>query len=132
MHRAESYPEFKAYYKWFPIPKSGSSILSSSSDPTILEAHVKFRFAAAPWLDVNAKKNEKKFAKELDSIYLTFPAITNRATIILAMAAWFSVLCEVDDLTEKMEPTDAARALQDARKMTWKDSGTSFGTGIGK
>ncbi|KAH7381763.1 isoprenoid synthase domain-containing protein [Cadophora sp. MPI-SDFR-AT-0126] len=114
----------------FPIPKVGSSVASSSLDPTILEAHIKFRFAAEPWLDVNVKKNEKKFAKELDSIYSTFPAITDRATILLAMAAWFSILCEVDDLTENMEPMDAKRALQDARSMTWKDSGTSLGTGI--
>ncbi|KAG4440435.1 hypothetical protein IFR05_004079 [Cadophora sp. M221] len=116
----------------FPIPKVESSVVSGSSDPTILEAHVKFRFAAEPWLDVNVKKNEKKFAKELDSIYSTFPAITDRATILLAMAAWFSILCEVDDLTEKMEPMDAKRALQDARSMTWKDSGTSLGTVIGR
>ena len=78
------------------------------------------------------KKHEKKFAKELDSIYFTFPAITDLAPTLLAMAAWFSTLCEVDDLTEKMEPMDAKRALEDIRSMTWKDSGTSLGTDIGR
>jgi hypothetical protein len=70
------------------------------------------------------------FRNELESIYMTFPSITDRATI-LAMGAWFSVLCKVDDLTEKMGPEATKQALQDAKNVTAKDSGTSLSSGIG-
>jgi hypothetical protein len=45
----------------------------------------------------------KRFAKELESVKLTPPSIDDDSTI-LGMAAWFSVLCKVDDLVEDMDP----------------------------
>lgn len=66
------------------------------------------------------EKSEKRFSKELASIHMTFPYVTDTATL-LSMAAWFSVLCKVDDLTEVMEPVAARHALELAQHSTAKD-----------
>lgn len=92
----------------------------SKRDPTLLAAHIRFRYISEPWLKANPEKSEKRFAKELESIHMTFPSVNDRSTL-LSMAAWFAVLCKVDDLTEKLDVAAAKSALRLAKYSTVKD-----------
>jgi len=96
----------------------------------LLVAHTEYRYRAEPWLTPDSK-NHKRFGKELESVQLTFPSIKHEPTI-LAMAAWFSVLCKVDDLVEGMDPILARRALQNARNVVLKDPSVAVESEIGK
>jgi hypothetical protein len=111
-----------------PFPKS--QLVSHQLNLTLLLAHTKYRYGAEPWF-VAGPKTEKRFAMELESINTTFPTISDHGTI-LAMAAWFSVLCIVDYLIEKMDPKLARQALQDVKTMTVTDSGMSLGDDYSK
>jgi hypothetical protein len=82
------------------VPSSDGT--THNQNPTLLSSHVKNRYEAEPWLQGDPK-SEKRFAKELESIHMTFPSITDRATT-LSMAAWFSVLCKIDNLQRRWNP----------------------------
>jgi hypothetical protein len=93
-------------------------------------AHTKYRYTAEPWL-TSDPRSAKRFAKEMESVKLTFPGIDDDSTT-LGMAAWFSVLCKVDDLVEEMDPAVARHVLQNARNTILKDPETNLGDYIGE
>jgi hypothetical protein len=113
------------------IPKIHPMSEVSKRNPTLLAAHIQFRYISEPWLKVNPEKSEKRFTKELQSIHMTFPSVTDRSTL-LSMAAWFAVLCKVDDLTEKLDIPAAKHALQLAKHSTVHRWQPDFGEWSGK
>jgi hypothetical protein len=69
--------------------------------------------------------------KELEGVMLRFPSIQDEH-ILLAMAAWFSVLCAVDDLVEKMDGVIARSVLHDVRNMKFGDSDITLSNASGE
>ncbi|KAK3064474.1 hypothetical protein LTS18_006888 [Coniosporium uncinatum] len=78
--------------------------------------HFSFLFAAYPGL--SRAKLEMRALADLTAIETTFPSLPSSSpsssATILAMAAWFSTLCRVDDLVETLHPDAVPHALLDS------------------
>jgi hypothetical protein len=81
-----------------------------------LDQHLKFIFRATQGgerpdaLQISPELRTRAIA-ELKALEATIPGVSNGKTV-LAMAAWFFLLCFVDDIVEKMPPKAAQVALQ--------------------
>ncbi|KAL1310985.1 hypothetical protein AAFC00_001205 [Neodothiora populina] len=81
-----------------------------------MNEHFDFRLACEPWMWNNRTKLLSRSENDFKFTNITFPALRHRETI-LAMTAWFSYLCTIDDLVEAMDPGEAQQVLQESIKI---------------
>lgn len=75
-----------------------------------IDEHLDFRSACEPWMWNERDRLLAGSEADFKFTNITFPGLRRRETI-LAMSAWFSFLCTIDDLVESMEPNAARQAL---------------------
>ncbi|OQE17815.1 hypothetical protein PENFLA_c023G05479 [Penicillium flavigenum] len=74
--------------------------------------HVDFRLAAAPsWMDMTKEDILAQAIGEVETFSLFFPEV-RAEHVRVCMAAWLGVICTVDDLLERMTPSEAEAAIE--------------------
>lgn len=78
-----------------------------------IDEHFDFRSACEPWMWNERERLLSASEADFKFTNITFPGLQRRETI-LAMTAWFSYLCTIDDVVEAMEANAARQALLEA------------------
>lgn len=98
------------------VPLLKSQFSKAKPYASYLDQHLEFLFRATQGAERPdalqiPPKLRKRAVAELRALETTIPFVTNGKTV-LAMAAWFFLLCYADDVVEKMSPRAAQAALQ--------------------
>src|SRR3954470_24274753 len=81
-----------------------------------IEAHFQYRRAAEIDSGHAEYKIREQSIADMKAIEKAFPGLRS-GNLVLSMAAWFSLLCTVDDIVEQMDREEAQDSMKQSTEM---------------